>query len=186
MATDGSTDLDGASCAARTSTAESLPFLWHRRQCGLLEGADFVGKRTLGATGFPLLFEASVVLASAVFFLVRLFGGRHGVSLVSSWLLGGEHGACECRLLSSLRQGEQSLEFLRGSGALAVRARGMVCRTSQLGVPSLFSGAIFSRCRQIFWESSMTRSWCRRGLGGGGDAGSLTPRCSGHMLHSSS
>ena len=51
--TDGSTDLDGASCAARTSTAESLPFLWHRRQCGLPEGADFVGS-DIGCDWLPL------------------------------------------------------------------------------------------------------------------------------------
>ena len=56
------------------------------------------------------------------------------------WLLSGERGACECRLLPghplAQRQAEQSPEFLRDLGALAVRARGMVCKTSQLGVPS--------------------------------------------------
>ena len=43
------------------------------------------------------------------------------------------------------RQAEQSPEFLRDLGALAVRARGKVCKTIQLGVPSLFQVSDFSR-----------------------------------------
>ena len=35
--------MDGGSGGARISTTESLPFLWHRRQHGPLEGAHFVG-----------------------------------------------------------------------------------------------------------------------------------------------
>ena len=66
-------------------------------------------------------------------------------------LLSGERGACECRLLPGhppiQRQPEQSLEFLRDLGPLTVRARGMVCKTSQLGVPSL-SGERFL----AFWS----------------------------------
>ena len=64
-------------------------------------------------------WEASVVLASAVFFLVH----------------------CLTR-----KQAEQSLDFLRDLGALAVRARGMVCKTIQLGVPSLSGELNFGPC----------------------------------------
>ena len=53
----------------------------------------------LGAT--PLAVEARVVLASAVFFLCSsLWASWSGIGFF--WLLGGERGACECRLLSGL------------------------------------------------------------------------------------
>ena len=48
------------------------------------------------------------------------------------------------------------MEFLRDLGALAVRARGVVCKTNQL-VCHRFQGAIF-RAEQIFLEPSMTHS----------------------------
>ena len=64
-----------------------------------------------------------MVLASAIFFLVRT---------LTEW------------------QAEQSPEFLRDLGALAVRARGMI-KTIQLGVPSFFSGdRIFAILAEFF------------------------------------
>ena len=122
-------------------------------------------------------FETRVVRASVVFFLVRLSWGATWSELGFFWLiceesdmgwlgffwlLGAESGASECHLLPGVPltrcQAEQSLEFLRDLGALAVRARGMVCKRIQLGVPSFFREAIFRDFARFFGSPPMTHS----------------------------
>ena len=97
---------------ARTSTGKSLPFLWHRRQHGLPEGADFVGSDR-GATGFLWLLRCKsgageCGLLSGTPFVVVTWG-----VIGFFWLLSGECGACECRLLSGLPS------YSAASGAVA-------------------------------------------------------------------
>ena len=122
--------LVGASGAARTSTTESLPFLWHRRQHGLPEGADLFGSDT-GCDWLPLAASRQEWfwrVQSSLWCAVR--GGRHGLRLASS-------GSCVANVVLgsaafflvyplTRRQAEQSLEFLRDLGPFAVCARGMV------------------------------------------------------------
>ena len=68
-----------------------------------------------------------LVLASAVFFLVCTLTEWHA---------------------------EQSPDFLRDRGALAVRARGMVCKTIQLGVPPFSQEIDFFAILAVFLGSS--------------------------------
>ena len=91
--------LRRGSGAPRISTVESLPFLWHRRQHGQPEGADSVGSDNGVRLASSCCFE-TVALASAVFFLVRCSRRVTWSELGFFWLLGGERGAGESRLLS--------------------------------------------------------------------------------------
>ena len=91
----------------------------------------------------------------------------------------GGRGAGECRLLSGLPSYSETSGAVAGilawSGALAVSARGMVCKTVQFDVPSL-SGTDFSRCWQIFWEPSVTHSCELSRARGCGSRREFTPR----------